>query len=374
MFFFLSSYDSFNVVFDTMLMRGEMMKKQNTMTEVQVRQSYNHANIVYLSTVIASFFLIPLFIYIGNLTLIFVTITAPIASLAALKLNQMKRYGLASLIFITFITLETIVEVIYFDMKAGFVYYFFNMASLIIYTNWTNKQKIIGVTLEISLFILTFIYSFYFNEVIVLSPALLLTFHVANILLNMIGVTNSAFYYVNIADRAQIRLAKLAMIDYLTDLPNRQAIAYYFDKLVLDNEWFSQDYAVIMIDIDHFKDINDTYGHLVGDTILKEIGSILNRQKRDIDFLGRYGGEEFVMAVKTDTLFKLSEILENYRSKIEMSEFQVNNLSLKLTISIGAFFKPKELGITYQDAIESADSLLYLAKQEGRNRVIINLK
>ena len=362
------------MVFDKIFMRGEMMIKHNTMTEVQVRQSYNHANIVYLSTVIASFFLIPLFIYIGNLTLIFVTMTAPLAALAALKLNQMKRYGLASLVFITFITLETIIEVIYFDMKAGFVYFFFNMASLIIYTNWTNKQKIIGVTLEILLFISTFIYSFFFNEVVSLTPGLLLTFHVTNIILNMIGVTNSAFYYVNIANKAQIRLSKLAMIDYLTDLPNRQAIAHYFDKLVSDNEWFNQDYAVTMIDIDYFKNINDTYGHLVGDTILKEIGSILNHQKRDIDFLGRYGGEEFMMVIKTDALFKLSEILENYRLKIEMYDFHVNDLSLKLTISIGAFFKPKELSITYQDTIKSADNLLYLAKQEGRNRVVINSK
>jgi diguanylate cyclase (GGDEF)-like protein len=124
--------------------------------------------------------------------------------------------------------------------------------------------------------------------------------------------------------------------------------------------------------MDHFKNINDNHGHLVGDSILKEIGRILNRQKRDIDFLGRYGGEEFVMVLKTDALFKLNEMLEDFRSKVEMNEFQVSDFSLKLTVSFGAFFKPKETKMTYQETIESADNLLYLAKQKGRNRVVID--
>lgn len=347
------------------------MKKQAVMTEVQEKQSYNHANIVYLSPLIAVFFIIPIFIYIGNLVLILLCVTTIVASYVALKLNKLKYYGLASLIFIGFITLQTVFEVIFFDMRAGFVYYFFNMSGLIIYTNWTNKQKIIGVAVEISLFIITFFYSFFYDAVVILPNELLIFFHISNIIFNIVGVTNSAFYYVKIADKAQIRLSKLALDDYLTELPNRTAIAQYFDQMNLVTEWYEKDLAIVMIDIDHFKEINDGYGHLVGDVILKKLGKILYHQKREHDFLARYGGEEFIMVIPTDSLFKLGEITEDYRLKIETALFEVGDYTLKITISLGAFLKPSQKEMTYQEAIEIADALLYQAKQDGRNRVVM---
>lgn len=350
------------------------MKRKLVLNEVQEKQSYNHANIVYLSTLIAVFFFVPIFIYIGNLVLIILCFTTLTASYVAFKLNKHKYYGLASLIFIGFITLQTVFEVIFFDMKAGFVYYFFNMSGLIIYTNWTNKQKIIGVTVEITLFILTFFYTFFYDAVVILPTFLLILFHTINILFNIVGVTNSAFYYVKIADKAQMRLSKLAFVDYLTELPNRTAIAKYFDQMKQMTEWVEKDLAIVMIDIDHFKEINDKYGHLIGDIILKKLGKILQFQKREQDFLARYGGEEFIMVIPVDSEFKLNEITENYRQKIESTLFEAAEHSLRITISIGALLKKAHTKLTYQKAIEVADALLYQAKQEGRNRVIIDVK
>lgn len=347
------------------------MRTPAVMTEIQERQSYNHANIVYISTFIAVFFFLPIFIYIGNLLLVLLCVTTIVASYVAFKLNKLKRYGLASLIFIGFVTLQTVIEVMFFDMKAGFVYYFFNMSGLIIYTNWSNKQKVFGVAIEISLFIFTFFYTSFYDPYVIIPNWLIIFFHISNILFNIVGVTNSAFYYVKIADKAQIRLSKLALVDYLTELPNRTAIAQYFDQLNQETDWFTQNVAVLMIDIDHFKDINDNYGHLVGDVILKNLGKTLYHQKRQSDFLARYGGEEFLMIIPIDSAYKLSEIAEDYRLKIESSLFVAGEYSHKITISIGALLKQAHTNMTYQETIEIADALLYKAKQEGRNRVVL---
>lgn len=351
------------------------MTNKDMISDLQLKHYFNHANIVYLSTVIACIFITPIFIiFIGNIWLTLLCFTTLFASIIALKLNKLKRFGLASLIFIGFITLQTFVETMLFGMSAGFVYYYFNMAGLIIYTNWKSHQKVMGVTVEISLFIIVTIYAFFYEPAVMLSDSLRLFFLILNLLFNIVGVSNSALYYVRIANEAQLKLSKLALADHLTGLPNRTAIAQYFDQLDIDLDWHKRSIAVLMIDIDHFKDMNDTYGHLAGDSILQQLGSLLNGNKRDIDFLARYGGEEFIILIPIDEMYKLKEIAEGYRFKVASMPFDVAGQHVKLTVSIGAYFKPYDHIMSQQEAIENADKLLYLAKQNGRNQVCFNDK
>lgn len=347
-----------------------MMKKKMTESEVQEKQFFNHANIVYISTIIALIFFIPIFYYIGNIWLFILCLSTLLSSVIAYKLNKIKYFGLASLIFIGAITLQTTFEVIFLDISTGFVFYFFNMASLITYTNWTNKQKVIGVSLQISLFIISFMYTLTFEPIVILPSTFIIFFGITNILFNMVGVGNSAYYYTKIAHEAHMRYLQLALIDYLTNLPNRTAIAQYFDQMNQETDWINKDMALFMIDIDHFKQINDTYGHLVGDSILQELAQTLKSSKREQDFLARYGGEEFLMVVSIDSMFKMTEITEYYRKIIESTVFHINDLELKLTISIGALLKLKNVQLNQIKALEYADELLYQAKQKGRNCVV----
>lgn len=350
------------------------MNVSYSLKEIHKRQYYNQANIVYLSTFFACFIFIPIFVIIGHPWLIGLCVLTFLSSIFALKLNQHERYGLASFVFISSITLQTFVEVIFFGLVSGFAYYFFNMTGLIIYTSWSNRQKVIGVSIETSLFMIAFFYHIFYSPVVDLSQGLTIFFHITNIIFNIVGVGHSAFYYVRIAHGSQIHLSKLALIDHLTELPNRTAIAQYFDQINPIDDWLNQDIALLMIDIDHFKDINDSYGHMTGDSVLKELGQILQLTKRTSDFLARYGGEEFMMIIGVDSMFKLHEIAEGYRRKIENHVFKVGDLSLQLTISIGGLYKPSQMFLNYQEGIEKADALLYQAKQSGRNRVALHQK
>ena len=150
-------------------------------------------------------------------------------------------------------------------------------------------------------------------------------------------------------------LSKEAKYDPLTKLLNRRGVLKELNS--------EEEGAVLYMDIDHFKNINDTYGHEKGDEVLKKLGKILKKSFRKNDIIGRWGGEEFVVVLpKTDYLsaFKLAEILRN---KIEKTDFN----GVKATISIGVSeFKNKK---EFEEALEKADDALYQAKNSGRNQV-----
>jgi diguanylate cyclase (GGDEF)-like protein len=156
-----------------------------------------------------------------------------------------------------------------------------------------------------------------------------------------------------------------AMHDMLTGLYNRHHLdeegARKFAKAMRQGTNFS----VIMADIDHFKNINDTYGHLIGDEVLKAVASVLNKSNRVEDFVARFGGEEFVILLEDCDSDNAQDKAENFRKHIE--ELLPNGI--KITSSFGLTnisAKYKSL----EEMIKDADSALYEAKESGRNRVV----
>jgi len=127
--------------------------------------------------------------------------------------------------------------------------------------------------------------------------------------------------------------------------------------------------SIIMIDLDNFKTINDTYGHNCGDIVLKDIGHILANSKRKVDYVLRYGGEEF-MGIFPETRLEEAKILANkIREHIKESKFHYEGDSVKVTVSAGlAQFEHED---TIKDVLKRADEALYLAKAQGRNRCVL---
>ncbi len=121
-----------------------------------------------------------------------------------------------------------------------------------------------------------------------------------------------------------------------------------------------------MIDLDYFKEKNDKFGHLVGDVILKEIAKILKSNLREIDIIGRYGGEEFSVVLAGIGRTGAIQVAERLRSSIEHSVFKAYDEKVSSTISIGIASFPED-GVDENSLIESADNALYKAKQKGRN-------
>ncbi|MCU4676082.1 diguanylate cyclase [Catenovulum sp. 2E275] len=157
--------------------------------------------------------------------------------------------------------------------------------------------------------------------------------------------------------------------DMLTKLPNRASLD---ERMELEyRRWmrYSHDLCVVVADIDHFKSINDKFGHSVGDRVLQIVAATLQKGLRETDYIARYGGEEFVLIFPESKLKEIESKLNHLREAISNIPFKFKNADLKVTISMGATqFKAIDQP---QSAFDRADQALYQAKSSGRNKVII---
>lgn len=165
-------------------------------------------------------------------------------------------------------------------------------------------------------------------------------------------------------------LRRLATRDQLTGLLNRRMFDEILGEEIVRSERFGRPFSLILIDIDHFKNVNDTHGHLVGDTVLREVARRMDKMVRSVDRVMRYGGEEFaILMLEGDE--RAAEILaEKVRVAIESSKVSAGGeLSLPITISAGVADFPSDARDA-EGLISSADEALYAAKKNGRNRVV----
>jgi diguanylate cyclase (GGDEF)-like protein len=164
------------------------------------------------------------------------------------------------------------------------------------------------------------------------------------------------------------KMQELAITDGLTQLFSRRHFLDRFKEELSRSKKFKYRFSFLMVDIDKFKEFNDKYGHLVGDAILREVSKTIKETIRQIDFVGRYGGEELsVILVETDKEHARFAA-ERLRQAIESRDIRVYDEELKVTISIGISTFSSD-GETVEKLIETADQALYAAKQAGRNKV-----
>ena len=162
------------------------------------------------------------------------------------------------------------------------------------------------------------------------------------------------------------RMKQLAYLDGLTGIFNRRFFELRMAEELERARRFGAGMAVIMVDIDHFKRLNDEFGHLIGDEVLRQVSSIFHQQLRKIDVVCRYGGEEFaILLSQTNPLHALT-VAEKLRAMVE--EWQFPGVPRPVTISAGAASYPDN-GTTRDELVKAADAGLYAAKQAGRNQV-----
>jgi diguanylate cyclase (GGDEF)-like protein len=131
---------------------------------------------------------------------------------------------------------------------------------------------------------------------------------------------------------------------------------------------YKVDYTLCFIDIDHFKNVNDSYGHEAGDVILSTVGKILRKYIRQVDFAGRYGGEEFLVILPSTDLAQGIHFAEKIRNVIEQFKFLYKNERISVTISCGVAQRSQYA--SKEEVLNAADTLLYKAKENGRNQVM----
>jgi len=161
---------------------------------------------------------------------------------------------------------------------------------------------------------------------------------------------------------------RLAMTDSLTEIHTRRYVLQRLDEELLRAQARQAVLSLLMIDVDHFKAINDHYGHLTGDFVLKEIGRLIRENIREIDICGRYGGEEFCVVLPDTNEEGASFAAERIRLAIEKQKIQAYDALLQVTVSAGCSTFPLD-GKELTDLVDRADWALYKAKKEGRNRV-----
>lgn len=161
----------------------------------------------------------------------------------------------------------------------------------------------------------------------------------------------------------------LALIDQLTLLPNRRFTEIHLEQVFKDYKDFKIPFAIAFFDIDNFKDINDKYGHNVGDQMLKMLSQTYMNTVKNSNFVDRWGGEEFIVIFTNCDGHSLQGLIDGIRVLVENSALEVGETELKVTISIGAtVVKPED---DFESIIKRADDLMYQSKANGRNRCTI---
>ena len=171
------------------------------------------------------------------------------------------------------------------------------------------------------------------------------------------------------AQQAELeQLNQDASKDFLTEIANRRTFDARLREEVARFQRHAQLFSVVILDIDHFKRVNDTHGHLAGDHVLRAVSALLEQRKRASDFLARYGGEEFVLILPETQLDQAMRVARELNSAVAQARISFEGKRIKLTISAGA----TEIGKADEAAahlLKRADQALYRAKENGRNRV-----
>lgn len=210
-----------------------------------------------------------------------------------------------------------------------------------------------------------------------LDPSTVVAYVTANSPLNV----GSAMLYLVVALAFQLTLVALVVSQFVTELKdasrfdsltgalNRRAIDEALDAEVLRSRRLRASFSVLMIDVDHFKDTNDRHGHAAGDRALQHLGTLLTSQMREIDRVGRFGGEEFVVVLPGTAIAEARLLADRLRERVEALPLRWQERAIHVTISVGiAQWQGDKDDLA--SLMSRADAALYRAKQAGRNRVM----
>ena len=158
-----------------------------------------------------------------------------------------------------------------------------------------------------------------------------------------------------------------AKIDFLTKLYNKRALDEFLQMKESEYKRFGRNYSIVMFDLDHFKKVNDTYGHDAGDVILRSFATILKKDSRDIDIVGRFGGEEFMAILSETNLDGAVQYAKKVNEHVQRAKFMYKGKRIPVTVSVGVAQRKDFASL--EETITKADANLYKAKNAGRNQV-----
>lgn len=316
---------------------------------------------------------------------IYVMVIVNIGSIGSYILNfifiERSKYLIVYRITYYEILIHLILATISLGNSSGFImigtilpaYLFFTMRGVLLEPNTKNIKRPFAYLGTAALgMVIVAIRVHYYGSIYVISNHIRLVFQIIIIILIMGAFSGVVGYFLEQMQWIQFDLiaqknkfVRMSRYDALTGLYNRGSIQEYMERAVLKQEKFS----VILCDIDDFKQINDTYGHICGDQVLLHISNMLRTSVMKHDMVGRWGGEEILIILQECSLQRAKKIAEWIRKDIEQEKFFYEGKEIRLTITLGVV-EPKD-GESVHDIVKKVDEYLYKGKDAGKNCVMV---
>ncbi|MEM8995217.1 MAG: GGDEF domain-containing protein [Acidobacteriota bacterium] len=191
---------------------------------------------------------------------------------------------------------------------------------------------------------------------------------------DLIQIGSSIFKFIagdDIEAKYHEEIYRLTIIDGLTQIHNKRYFLEFLDRELIRAHRHGRPLSLVLFDVDHFKSLNDEYGHLAGDYVLKKLAEMVNQRVRREDLFARYGGEEFALVLAETDRRAAAELAEIVRGLVEAATFVFDGVTLRVTVSLGIASSDEHEEPS--GLIKAADDRLYVAKNNGRNRVASGL-
>jgi diguanylate cyclase (GGDEF)-like protein len=313
--------------------------------------------------------LIPVFYWLDFANLSLLNIASSLIWISAWLANRQDQQSLASVLMTFEVIIHTAIVVPIVGWHAGFQYYLFAAIPFTLLNNRIDSKSIVAISI---LLCLEFLVLLFYTHDRPSHPWL------SHELIQMLGLINSGisfagqciiiYYFCLASIFLENELEKQAYTDPLTGLYNRRRMSDFLAQQGSQALLEKSEFSVIFADIDHFKKINDTYGHDTGDQILSAIAAFIKRHLRKGDTLARWGGEEFLILLPHTDMDGARVLAEKIRNAVAEQRFQIGDREFAITLTFGLC--QHQSGRTIEESVRFADIALYQGKEAGRNRVM----
>lgn len=311
-----------------------------------------------------------MFVWSGIEALAILNIASVASHLLALMLINRNHELKGFMVIVAEVTIHAVVATYYAGWSSGFHYYFILVVPMIgLSTIKTITKKAMFVFVSIIAYLAFDVGLRLDNNSSVLPEETNRIFYYFNVVSVMITLAFMAFCHYYLISQAELALVKAANTDPLTQLSNRRSFMQAIEKEMVRIDEKQIELSFIICDLDHFKSINDRYGHETGDVVLKTVSHLLSNEMRQCDKLSRWGGEEFLIMLPDISRTEALMIAERLRKKVEDLQLLHNGQNMNLSMTLGvtslvALENPEH-------AIARADTGLYKGKNSGRNCVVL---
>lgn len=327
-------------------------------------------NSIFIYALFAHIIFVPIFYQTGNIVVLIVNTIAIFVDIFCLRLNNKGFNKLAPFIWIFWVSVHSLNCMSAFGWQQGYYYYLLSLVIVVFYSRWAISSRLIITTTLCIATILMFEYTYTHPPITKLDHQAQLYMHAFNAIANFLGVAYASFYYRKYYEEMEDQLLTLAHTDALTGIWNRRFFEQSVKSILENTSSATKECALLVLDIDYFKSINDSYGHAVGDEVLQKVVEVIKHSLREGDILGRVGGEEFAFLLIDVEHSQALQIAERVRKNIENNKFILGDATqISLSVSIGLTIK-KTKNENLLAMMVRSDKALYQAKNSGRNRIV----